>query len=161
MTINDISYSSPKNINLKGGCLRFNTLKEANPFGDISYGLYVNESGELIFRSLTTSSVIGTATGGAAPSLDAIFQGDQTLDLGALSTLTIDRSSGGNDVLTITNTGAGAGECIQITNAGSGYDIKGNGDTWSFSKTGNMIANMAVLAGDAGANSLTLTAGDV
>lgn len=161
-TINGKPFSSPKNINLKGGILRFDVTHTSNPLGDLSYGLYVDASGNLTYRNLTTSTILGGAGGSyTAPSLDQIFAGDQTLDLTSLSTLTIDRSSGNNDVLTLTNTGAGSGQVIQITNAGTGYDIKGTSDTWSFTKTGDLVANKVVFAGDAGSNSLTLTAGDV
>ncbi len=163
MTINGKSYSSPKNINLKSGLLRFNVTQASNPFGDVSYGLYVDANGDLVFRSTSTSVILGAAGGGggSAPSLDAIFQGDQTLDLGALSTLTIDRSSSNNDVLTLTNTGAGSGDLLQFTNVGTGNDVEGTSDTWHFTKDGDMTANMAVFAGDAGSDSITLTAGDL
>lgn len=161
-TINGKSFSSPKNINLKEGIVRFNDTFSSNPIDSSSNGIYVNASNQLIFSAQGTSTTLGATGGsGSIPSLDAIFQGDQTLDLGALSTLTIDRSSGNNDVLTITNTGAGSGDCIQITNVGTGNDIEGTSDTWHFSKAGDMTANKAVFSGDAGSNSLTLTAGDV
>jgi hypothetical protein len=163
MTINNKSYSSPKNINLKEGILRFGGTQASNPIASTDYGLYVNASGSLIFSSAGTTTTLGAtgSGGGSAPSWDSIFQGDQALQLGALASFTIDRNSGNNDVLTITNTGAGSGDCIQITNAGSGNDIEGSGDTWHFSAAGNMTANKAVFAGDAAADSITLTAGDV
>lgn len=162
-TINGKPFSTPRNINLRGGLLRFDVTNASNPFGDTSYGLYVDASGNLIYRNLTTSVTLGAAGsgGGAAPSWDAIIAGDQTLQMGALPTLTIDRNSGNADVLTITNTGAGSGDLIQITNAGTGNDIEGTSDTWHFTKAGDMTANTVVFAGDAGSNSLTLTAGDV
>jgi hypothetical protein len=161
MTINNKNYSSPQNINLKGGCLRFNTTQSSNPFGDESYGLYVNGSGELIFRSTTTSTTLGaTGGGGAAPSLDAIYAGDQTLAISG-SQLTLAGSHATNDVLLITNASGKTGDCIQITNSGTGNDIEGTGDTWHFSKAGDMTANMAVFSGDATSDSITLTAGDV
>jgi len=161
-TINGKNFSSPRNINLKEGIVRFADTFSSNPIDSSSNGIYINASNQLIFSAQGTATTLGATGGsGSIPSLDAIFQGDQTLDLGALSTLTIDRSSGNNDVLTITNTGAGSGDCIQITNVGTGNDIEGTSDTWHFSKAGDMTANMAVFAGDAGSNSLTLTAGDV
>lgn len=162
-TYNGKSYSSPKNIRLKGGLLKFDATHSSNPFGNEAYGLYVDASGNLIYRNLTTSTTLGAAGagGGAAPSFDAIFQGDQTLNLAALGTFTIDRTSGNNDVLTVTNTGAGSGDLIQISNAGTGKDIIGTSSTWSFSKTGDLIANKATFAGDDGVDSITLTIGDV
>lgn len=161
-TLNAKPYSNPKNINLKGGLLRFAITNSSNPFGSVSNGLYVNASNQLVFVSQGTSTVLGAAGGGSsAPSLDAIFQGDQTLDMAALASLTFDRSSGNNDVLTLTNTGAGAGDLLQLTNVGSGKDINGTSSTWSFSKAGAATMLTAVLAGTDGANSFTMTLGDI
>ncbi len=161
-TINGKPFSTTQNLNLKKGILRFGATQSSNPVGSADYGLYVNASGQLIFSAAGSATTLGATGGsGSIPSLDAIFQGDQTLNLGGLSTLTIDRSSGNNDVLTLTNSGGGSGALIQITNVGTGKDIEGTNDTWSFSKAGDIVANMAVLAGDAGSDSITLTAGDV
>ena len=158
-TYNGKPYSTPRNIDLKGGILRFHATNATNPLGDETYGLYVNSSGELIFRSTTSSTTLGAAGGGStAPSLDAIYAGDQNLAITAGS-LTMAGSHVSNDVITVTATGSG--DCIQITNAGTGNDIEGTSDTWHFSKAGDFTANMGVMAGDAGSNSLTLTAGDV
>ena len=116
-TINNKPYSSQRNINLKGGILRFNVTQASNPLGDVSYGLYVSSDGDLIFRTLTSSVTLGAAgTGGSAPSLDAIYAGDQTLAIVGAS-LTLAGTHGSNDVLVVT--GTGSGDCIQITNSGS------------------------------------------
>lgn len=155
-------YSTPKNITLSQGLLRFGAKHASNPFGDATYGLYVDDStGKLIFRSLTTSYTLDGGGGGGTPSWDSIIAGDQTMQMGALPTWTIDRNSGNNDILTITNTGAGSGDLIQITNVGTGKDINGTSGTWSFSKVGDLVANKVTFAGDAGSDSITLTAGDV
>jgi len=162
MTYNGKPYSSPKNIFLSKGLLRFGEKYTSNPFGDETYGLYVdNSTGKLIFRSLTTSYTLDSGGGGSTPSWDSIIAGDQSMQMGALPTWTIDRNSGNNDVLTITNTGAGSGDLIQITNVGTGKDIMGTSSTWSFSKAGDLVANKVVFAGDDGADSITLTVGDV
>ena len=159
-TINNKPYSSPKNINLKGGILRFDVTQASNPLGDTSYGLYVSSDGDLIFRTLTTSVTLGSAgSGSSAPTLDAIYAGDQTLALAGAS-LTLAGAHSSNDVLTIT-IASGSGDCIQITNSGTGNDIEGTSDTWHFSKAGDATLNKVVMAGDAGSDSLTLTAGDV
>lgn len=155
-------FSTPKNINLKYGLLRFGARQASNFFGTEDYGLYVNSSGELIYSKAGTLLSLGGSGGSyTAPSLDQIFQGDQTLDLTTLSTLTIDRSSGNNNVLTLTNTGTGSGVLLQITNVGTGADISGTGATWSFSKAGVNVMKSTTIAGTAGSNSLVLTAGDV
>lgn len=133
----------------------------ASPFTPSSTERFIaSVNNALLYWDGTSWTTVGSVTGGSIPSLDAILQNDQTVDLVALPTLTIDRSSGNNDVLTVTNTGAGSGDCIQITNAGTGNDIEGTSDTWHFTKAGDMTANMAVFSGDAGSDSLTLTAGD-
>ncbi|RJO60390.1 hypothetical protein C4544_05185 [candidate division WS5 bacterium] len=161
-TINNKPYSSPRNINLKDGILRFAATQSSNPLDSSSNGLYVNSSNQLIFSAQGAATVLGT-TGGAGnvPSWDAIFQGDQTMQLGGLATFTIDRNSGNNNVLTITNTGAGSGHLIQITNAGTGKDIRGDSGTWDVSKAGDATFNTITLSGDAGSNSFSMTAGDV
>jgi len=116
----------------------------------------------LIFASAGTSTTLGAAGGGAgvAVSFEALYNNDQSMTITG-STFTIDRNTGNGDVLTLTNTGGGSGDVIQITNVGTGNDIEGTSDTWHFTKAGDMTANMVVFAGDAGSNSLTLTAGDV
>jgi hypothetical protein len=161
-TINGKPFSTPNNINLKKGILLFGATQASNPISSTHYGLYVNPSGQIVYSAAGVTTILGGAGGSyAAPSLDQIFQGDQTLDLTSLSTLTIDRSSGNNDILTLTNTGAGSGDLLQFNNAGTGNDVEGTSDTWHFTKAGDMTANMAVFAGDAGSDSITLTAGDV
>lgn len=168
-TINGIPFSSIRNINLRGdgstkaASLRFGRTGDRNPFDSTSNGLYVNASNQLVFSAQGVSTVIGAAgSGGSAPSLDAIFQGDQTLDLANLSTLTIDRSiSSSNNILTLTNTGAGSGNLLQITNVGTGKDINGTSGTWSVSKTGAITGLTLALAGTADATSFTLTQGDM
>ena len=158
-TYNGKPYSNPKNITLKQGLLRFEKTHASNPFGDLTYGLYVDGSGNLIYRTLTTSVTLGsTGTGSSAPSLDAIYAGDQSLAISAGS-LTLAGSHASNDVIVVTNA-SGTGDCIQITNSGSGNDIEGTSDTWHFSAAGDFTANKGVMAGDAGSDSLTLTAGD-
>lgn len=166
-TINGVPYTGIRNINLKGvdstkgSALRFERTSSSNPFDSSSAGLYVNSSGQLIFSYNGTSTTLGaTGVSGSIPSLDAIFQGDQTLDLGGLSTLTIDRSTGNNNVLTLTNSGAGSGNVLQITNVGSGKDINGTSNTWSVTKAGVAVFESATLSGAGGADKFTITAGD-
>lgn len=159
-TINAKQYSTPRNINLKDGILRFGSTNSSNPLDSTSNGLYVNSSNQLVFANQGTATILSGTGPTQVPSFDAIFQGDQTMQLGGLSTFTIDRNSGNNNVVTVTNTGAGSGHCIQITNAGTGKDIRGDSGTWDISKAGDMTANTVVFAGDAGSNSITLTAGD-
>src|SRR3990167_8873279 len=166
-TINARSFSTPRNINLKGqgstrgGILLFEGTNTTNPISTTDNGLYVNASNELVYVSQSTSTILGAAGGGSSqPSFDSLYNNDQTMAIGGV-TFTIDRTAGNGDVLTLTNTGAGTVDVLQISNVGTGKDIIGTSSTWSFSKAGDQVANMAVFAGDAGSDSLTLTAGDV
>ena len=124
------------------------------------YVLYRSGTSLFWFNGTTSIEVGASGSGTVIPSLDGIFAGDKTLNV-AGTTLTIDNSTGNNDVLTITNTGAGSGDLIQITNVGTGSDIKGTSGTWSFSKLGAATMLTIVAAGTAGSNSITLTAGDI
>jgi hypothetical protein len=160
-TINAKNYSTPKNINLKEGLLRFGGTFSTNRLDSTSNGLYVNSSNELVFAHQGTATILSGTGPIVTPSWDAIFANDQTFNLAGLATFTIDNSTGNNDVLTITNTGAGSGDCIQITNVGTGSDIKGTSGTWSFSKAGVNTMKSTTIAGTAGSDSITLTAGDM
>jgi len=124
--------------------------------GTVGSSLYQNEGSE----TSCDFNAVSSAGGAAAPTLDDIFAGDQTLDLGSGSTLTIDRSAGNNDVLTLTNSGGGSGDVIQFSNVGTGKDIMGTSSTWSFSKTGVNVMKSTTIAGTAGSTSVALTAGD-
>jgi fibronectin-binding autotransporter adhesin len=142
--------------------IRFNDARNSHPSSASDVMLY-RYGTSLYFWNGSSSILLGEEAGGAMtiPSLDAIIQNDQTMQLAALSTFTIDRSSGNNDILTITNTGGGSGQCLQITNVGTGKDIQGTSGLWSVSNVGDIVGNIITLAGDTGANSLTLTTGDV
>ena len=159
--INGKSYSTPRNINLRDGILRFDSTNASNPLGDLTYGLYVDASGNLIYRNLTTSTTLGAAGsgGGAAPSWDSIYNGDKTMAVSS-TTFTIDGTHASNNVLTVSDTAAGTGHLIQITNTGSGKDINGTSDTWSVSSAGDAVFNTITFAGDADSASLTMTVGD-
>ena len=152
-----------RNVEVKSGILKFGSQLSSAPStttGD--WYLYVNTSNQIIFVADGTSTILGTAGQAiGVPSLDAIFQGDQTLNLGGLSTLTIDRTSGNNDVLTLTNTGAGSGHVLQITNVGTGKDINGTSDSWSITKAGVAILEELTIDGTEGSNIFTVTKGDV
>ena len=48
-TINRKNYSSPRNINLKDGCLRFGATQSTDPFDSDSSGLYIDSSKRLVY----------------------------------------------------------------------------------------------------------------
>ena len=165
-TINGRSYSTPRNLNLKGqgvgrgGILLFEGTNSTTPISSTDNGLYVNASDQLIYYAQGVSTIIGAAGSGGTPTWDTIYAGDQKLIVSS-TTFTIDGTHASNDVLTLTSTGAGTGDLLQITNVGTGKDINGTSGTWSFSKTGQGVMKDNTIAGTAGSTSWTLTAGDM
>ena len=137
--------------------VRFDASRSA-PTSSNDCILYRNGT-DLVWWNGTSSTVIGSV-GAVIPSLDGIFAGDKTLNV-AGTTLTIDNSTGNNNVLTLTNSGAGSGALIQFDNAGSGSDIDGTNDSWYISKTGVAILEELTIDGTEGSNIFTVTKGDV
>ena len=124
------------------GMIRFDPVSSAgnwasNPFGTTDYGIYINSSGQLVYSAAGSTTILGAAGSGSGsvPTWEQIFAGDTTLQL-AGTTWTLDNNTGNNDILTLTNTGAGSGSLIQITNVGTGKDINGTSSTWNVTKAG-------------------------
>lgn len=183
-TYNGKSYSDTRNLNLKGGELGTGLLRwtppqsgvpalwSSNPFSTDDYGLYLNSSGQLVFSSLGSATVLGAAGGGGStPTWEAIFALDSTFS--KATAWTINNSSGDTEVLKLTNVGGGSGATLLIDNGGTGNDITGTAD-WSIAKTGaalflsvgtatvNSAANLLLSADGAGvitigANTNTIT----
>jgi hypothetical protein len=73
-THNNNSYQDPRNVNLKGGASGSGLLRwdpgaanwGANPFETTDYGLYINLSGQLVFSSLGSATVLGSGGGGGS-----------------------------------------------------------------------------------------------
>ena len=138
--INKKPFSTPSNINLKEGLLRFGKVQTANNFGTLDYGIYVNSSGQLVFSSLGTATILGgSGSGGTIPSYEQIFVGDQIFVTTGTTFTIRDAGTGSNDILTVEATAAMSGDIIKINNAGTGKDISGAADTWSISKLGAAI----------------------
>lgn len=137
-TINGKSFSSPKNINLKDGILRFAVKNSTNPLDSSSYGLYVNSSGALVFNGAGSTTIIGAAGGaGSTPTWETLFGADTTFTITPDSAFTIaGNRSTATDVVVLTNIGGGSGNVIQITNSGTGKDINGTSNTWNVTKAG-------------------------
>jgi hypothetical protein len=81
MTINGKPYSTPRNVNLKDGLLLFSKTYSADPFGDDTDGLYVNDSNQLVFVHQGTSTVIGSGGGGATPTWEDLYTADKTFTI--------------------------------------------------------------------------------
>lgn len=73
--------------------------------------------------------------GGTLNTWDEMYTLDKTLTIDS-TTLTFALTHATNDGLTITGAAGSAGDCIQITNSGSGNDINGTSDTWQVTKAG-------------------------
>src|SRR3990167_9202235 len=104
-TINARSFSTPRNINLKGqgtnrgGILLFEGTNSTSPISSTDNGLYVNASNELVYVSQSSSTILGAAGGGSyQPSFDSLYNNDQTMAI-AGTTFTIDRTAGNGDEL--------------------------------------------------------------
>ena len=142
-TINGISYSSPKNLNLrgessvKGSAMRFGRTSSVNPFDSTSNGFYINASNQLIFSSQGTTTVVGAAGTGGTPTWETIFGADATLTLTPDTTFTIaGNHATATDVITLTNIAGGSGAVLAFNNSGTGADIDGTSDSWTISKAG-------------------------
>jgi len=139
--------------------VRFDASRSA-PTSANDLVLYRNGTG-LYWWNGTSAVLLGTGAGGSTiPTLDSIFGIDKTLNV-AGTTLTFDNSTGNNDVLTLTNSGAGSGAVLQITNVGTGSDIRGTSGTWSVSATGVAVLEELTIDGTEGSNIFTVTKGDV
>lgn len=94
--------------------------------------------------------------GGTATTWDDLYAGDKNLTIDS-TTLTFAGTHSSNDVFTITNA-TGSGDCIQITNSGTGYDIEGTSGTWYVSKTGAAVFTSGQIDAITSSASLTIDA---
>lgn len=160
-TIAGRQYSSPKNINLKQGILRFDVAKSSNPLSNDSkgWGLYVDSSNQLCYWNKTGITVLGAGGGGAIPTWETLFSADATFTITPDTTFTIaGNRATATDVLTITNAAGGSGDCLQITNSGTGNDISGTSGLFAVAKTGVVSARGLTFGA---ASTITSTAGDI
>lgn len=161
-TIKGNNYSSPKNINLKGGILRFDATKSSNPLTNDStgYGLYINSSGQLIFWNGTSTTILGSAGSLANFSLNDAYTDGSTITVSG-SAVTLAGSHATNNVLALTLAGTGTGNMIDIQNNGTGtdgYDIIGTDDAWYVSSAGALTAASLVGASLTAPANLTIDA---
>lgn len=131
------------------GCYFYKTT------GVVGATVYINEGST---SSADFNAVAASSSG--FTTWDALYANDQTLPVTG-ATFTFDGQHATNNVLTLTSAGAGSGHLLQITNVGSGKDINGTSDLWSFSKLGAMTGLSVVLAGTAATTSFTMTLGNM
>jgi hypothetical protein len=160
-TIAGRQYSSPKNINLKQGILRFDVSKSSNPLSNDSkgWGLYVDSSNQLCYWNKTGITVLGSGGGGSTPTWETLFGADATFTITPDTTFTIaGNRATATDVLTLTNVAGGSGDVLQITNSGTGNDISGTSGLFAVTKAGVISARGLTFGA---ASTITSTAGDI
>jgi hypothetical protein len=99
----------------------------------VAYTMPSADGGASSYLQTNGSGTLSWAAG-TSGSLDAAYNSGATItvDAGALQ---LDGSHGTNDTFFVNKT-AGTGDAIQITNAGTGYDINGTAGTWYVTKAG-------------------------
>lgn len=159
-TIKGNNYSSPKNINLKSGILRFDVEHSSNPLSNDSLGcgLYVDSSNQLIYWNKSGITVVGAGGGGSTPTWETLYAADSTFTIASGGWTIAGASSSATDVLTLTANAGTSGDVIQITNSGTGKDIQGTSNTWNVTKAGVLTCTGLTLSG---ANTITSTGGDI
>lgn len=110
----------------------------------------------------TGTAWVAFGSGGGGSTWEDLYALDNTFNVSGGSGFTIAGSmANGNDVLTVTVDSSASGDAIQITQAGSGADIKGTSATWSVSKAGAATFASETISGTAGSTIFTVTAGDL
>lgn len=137
-----ISIESRRNDSLNG--IRFDSNRTA-PTSANDFILY-RRADALYVWSGSTETLLGASGGGAAGTLDTIYDNGRTItvDAGAVILAGTDEDTA---VLNITADGDSAGACILIANSGSGNDITGTAG-WSITKAGlATFATNSVISG--------------
>lgn len=104
---------------------------------DLAQGrLYYNStSGALKWYNGTSWQTVGTGGSGSVPTWESIYLNDSTFGITA-GTWTISQSAAAA-ILTLNKTNVGAGAVIDITNSGTGADLK-NSTNWSIAASGGV-----------------------
>jgi autotransporter adhesin len=136
MVHNSNKYTDFTNVSLKGGILRFGAVLSAALSNSDDKAIYTRGS-NLYYWNGTSETNLGSGGSGGATSWDDLYADDETLSISS-GTLTFAGAATltTTDVVTFTAAAAVSGDVIQITNAGTGSDIKGTSATWSVSKAG-------------------------
>lgn len=140
-TLNARSYSTPRNINLKGqgvsrgGILRFEGTNPSNPLSSVSNGLYVNTSNQLTFAAQGVETVLGSGGGGSV-SLDGAYDQGRSITVDAGAITFNDSTAGALNTLAIAKSGAGSGNVIDVT-----FSAAHTGNTIDIDFTSAIAAN--------------------
>ena len=98
--------------------------------------IYYNSDSDILYGRIGSAWVnLGQGGGAGAGSWDAIYNVDKTLTVSSTTFSIAGTHSTGNN---LTLTATGSGDCLHITNAGTGYDIAGTSDEWSIKSSSNV-----------------------
>lgn len=118
--------------------------------GTASYYLQTNGSGTLSWATATgTGNTLDQAYDQGGAGAGAVI----TVDSDALQ---LNGSHATNDTFFVNKT-TGSGDSIQITNAGTGYDIHGTSGTWFVTKAGLVTGSAGTFSGAVSAGSFGVT----
>ena len=99
--------------------------------------IYYNSSTDQLLAYINGSFTnLGAGAAGGASDWDTLYAADKSLTIDAAA-LTFNGTHATNDVFELTNA-TGSGDCLKLTNSGTGFDISGNSDAWSIITTGGV-----------------------
>lgn len=151
-TFNSRQYTGMAGINLReaNGCIRFE-VPLITPITTSGECILYRSGTDLVWDNGSTTITLANAAG-VATTWEQLYTNDKTLTIDSTS-LTFALTHATNDGLTITASAGSSGDCIQITNSGSGNDIEGTSGLWAVTAAG-----AATLVSIAGCDSLTANA---
>lgn len=132
-----------KGVNIKT-LMRFESQATTPSTTSGEYVLYVNGSNQLVYDNGSSSSVLGTAGAVSNFSLNDAYDDGSTLTVDT-SAVVFNGSLAG-DIVTINNSGAGAGLGFAV--AGGGNDIEGTSTTWYVTAAGAAVFTGITIADD-------------
>ena len=139
------------------GALRFEDVDVAPTTTTGEYLMYV-DGGVLYWDNGSSIVALGAAGGSGGSSWEAMYASDNTINIAGGNGLSIAGAmSNANDVLTLTNTAAGSGAVLQITNSGTGKDINGSSGLWSVTKAGVIDGVGLTITSSANSDTVVIT----
>jgi hypothetical protein len=139
-------------VDFAGSTLKLRGVTYTLPAADgaASYYLQTNGSGTLSWATATgTGNTLDQAYDQGGAGAGAVI----TVDSAALQ---LNGSHATNDTFFVNKT-TGSGDSIQITNAGTGYDIHGTSGTWFVTKAGLVTGSAGTFSGAVSAGSFGVT----
>lgn len=131
---NGYKFTTFSNLNAKDGIFRFGSVLSSALDDSSTMAIYTRGT-SLYFWNGTSETEIGAAGSGGVTTWDSMYDLDKSMTIDD-DTFTLAGNHASNDVLTITNATSKTGDCVKIQNSGTGKDLSGTSDTWSFTKAG-------------------------